>query len=89
MRALLEYTIKADNFISQDLLNSRYLTENVAGELPLKALLREDTPAMVSSFLSKMLRESLTTPEQWLTFETLAQEFQGSIKELLQLVTNL
>jgi hypothetical protein len=36
-----------------------------------------------------MLRESLTTPEQWLTFETLAQEFQGSIKELLQLVTNL
>ena len=89
MRALLEYTIKADNFISQDLLNSRYLTENVAGDLPLKALLREDTPAMVSSFLSKMLRESLTTPEQWLTFETLAQEFQGSIKELLQLVTNL
>lgn len=89
MSALLEYTIKAENFVSQDLLNSKYLTENIAGELPLRAFSRDDTPAMVSSHLSKLLKESLKTPEQWLTFETLAQEYQGSIKDLLQLVTNL
>ena len=89
MESLLTYTIKEENQVSQEILNSRYLTESIAGKLPLRALSRNETPAMVNSFLSNKLKDSLTTAEQWLTFETLAVEYQGSIDDLLHLVTNL
>ena len=89
MESLLAYTIKEENQVSQEILNSRYLTESIAGKLPLRALSRNETPAMVNSFLSNKLKDSLTTAEQWLTFETLAVEYQGSIDDLLHLVTNL
>jgi len=75
--------------ISEDLLNSKYLTEDVAKHLPLRVLSNENLPLMVSDLLSNVIKDNLLSEEAWLTFETLGEEFEGSILELLNLVNSI
>ena len=77
------------HYIPQELLNSKYLNEKVAVELPLHAFLHEATPLFVRNYLANILKTELTTDEEWIVFESLGKEFEGSISELIKLVKSL
>lgn len=85
----IKYKVMNDEFLPAELLESKYLNEKVAESLPLSAFLNNSTPILVKNYLSNIMRESFTSKEEWITFEAMGDEFEGSIKDLIGLVKNL
>lgn len=82
-------SIKNGNHISQEIINSKFLTEKIAFQLPLTAFLAENTPIFVRNYLANILKSTLSTTEEWITFESLGREYQGSIADLLLMIKNI
>ena len=85
----IKSSIKNDHHISQEIINSKFLTEKIAFQLPLTAFLAENTPLFVRNHLANIMKSSLKSPEEWVTFESLGREFQGSISDLLLMIKNI
>ena len=65
-------------------LESRYLTADIAAMLPLEYLTRENAPAMVKGHMLGIIEDGLADDESWSVFETLAIGFNGSVSDLVQ-----
>jgi hypothetical protein len=72
-----------------ELLQSKYFSVDLIGKLPLDILSNEETPVNVAQMIASYLDTSISDAETWATLETLGREFEGSIEDLVRMVSSV
>lgn len=86
---LLDLLQTRNAHVPDDVLSSKHMNTTLAEKLSLGTLDRENIPPHISEHISGILVERLESDEHWTTFETLGLEFEGSIRDLVQMVRSI
>jgi len=90
-RELLSRLVKQGaSTLSEEITNSRYFTEAVALDIPLKLIYNTDgLSGIFNQKIVTYLQNQLKDQVSWVTFENLVGEFNGSTKDLIHVVNNI
>jgi hypothetical protein len=72
----------------ENLLQSKYMTYDLARNVPLNEIIRADIETLNAGVISE-IRETIADDKHWSNFKTLASEFNGSFAQLLELSKTL